>query len=153
MTPAYIQPWTDPDDGESSPTLIFHRAAGEGIRYPDDVVHLLNAGGVKTGTLRARNPITHDQWWIPVVALAAAGAPYAKALASVIQTWLKERKGRQVRLENGSSRITADTAADAERLLVALTKHEKQLRTFHVTKGQKPPAKKAAGRRKKSHES
>ena len=147
MTPAYIQPWTDPDDSETAPTLVFYRAAGEGIRYPDDVIDLLNAEGVKTGMLRARNPITHDQWWIPVVALAAAGAPYAKALASVIQTWLKERKGRQVRLANGSSRITANTAADAEHLLTALTKHEKQLCALHVTKARKPLAKKATAKR------
>jgi hypothetical protein len=150
-TLAHIQPWTDPEERKCGPTLVFYRAAGEGIRYPDDVVNLLNAEGVETGMLRARNPVTHDQWWIPVAALAAAGAPYAKALASVIQTWLKERKGRQVRLENGRSRITANTAADAERLLVALTKHEKQLGTLHVTKARRPTAKKTTPKRTKKH--
>jgi hypothetical protein len=138
-------------DRDTSPTLVFYRAVGEGIRYPDDVVSLLNAQGVETGRLSGRNPITHDQWWIPVTALAAAGAPYAKALASVIQTWLKERKGRQVRLENGRSRITAITVADAERMLVALTKHEKQLGAVHVTKAKKPPAKKTPVERAKRH--
>ena len=140
---------TDPEEGEICPTLVFYRAAGEGIRYPDDVVNLLNAKGVQTGRLTSRNPITHDQWWIPVTAVAAAGAPYAKALVSVIQTSLKERKGRQVRLENGRSRITANTTADVERLLAAMTKHEKQLRAFHVTKARKPPARKARATRKK----
>ena len=71
--------------------VLFCRAAGEGIRVPDDVVDLLNDEGVQTGSLTGRNPITHDQWWIPIATLAAAGAPYAKALGSVILTWLKER--------------------------------------------------------------
>jgi hypothetical protein len=137
-----IRPWTDPNERKTGPMLVFYRAAGEGVQYPDDVVNLLNAEGVKTGMLRARNPVTHDQWWIPVVALAAAGAPYAKALASVIQTWLKEQRGRQVRLENGRSKVTANTAADAERLLAALTKHAKRLGTVHVTKARKLAAKK-----------
>ena len=66
--------------------------------------------------------------------LAAADAPYAKALLAIIRTWLKERKGRQVRIENGRSRITANTPEDAIRMLAALTKHEKQLRLVHVTK-------------------
>ncbi len=127
-------------DIDTGPTLAFHRAAREGIRYPDDVVALLAAEGVKTGMLRARNPITHDQWWIPVMEATKAGVPYAVALAAVIRTWLKERKGRQVRLRNGTTSITANTAADAERLLAALAKHEKQLRTLHVTKALKPKA-------------
>ena len=127
--------------------LVFYRAANEGIRYPDDVVGLLKAQGVHTGRLTGRNPITHDQWWIPVTALAAAGAPYAKALASVIQTWLKERKGRQVRLENGRSRVTANTSADAERLLAALTRHEKQIAGLHVTKARKARVKNATPER------
>jgi hypothetical protein len=138
-------------DRDSSPALVFCRAVGEGIHYPDDVVSLLNAQGVETGRLSGRNPITHDQWWIPVTALAAAGAPYAKALASVIQTWLKERKGRQVRLDNGRSRITANTVADAERMLLALTKHEKQLGAVHVTKARKPAAQKTPVKRAKRH--
>lgn len=148
-TSAHIQPLTDPEELKASPTLVFYRAAGEGIRHPDDVVNLLNAEGIATGMLRARNPVTHDQWWIPVAALTAAGAPYAKALASVIQTWLKERKGRQVRLENGRSRITANTPADAERLLVAVAKHEKQLGDLHVTNARRSTAKKTTAKRTK----
>ena len=140
----------EPPHRTGSATFVFYRAAGEGIRHPADVVELLNASGIQTGTLRARNPITHDQWWIPVTALAAVAAPYAKALASVAKTWIKERKGRQVRLENGRSKITANTAADAERLLAALTKHEKQLGLLHVTKARQPPAKAAEKRKKKS---
>ncbi len=133
--------------------LVFHRAAGEGIRHPSDVVELLNAEGIETGTLRARNPITHDQWWIPVVDLAKAGTPYAIALAAVVRTWLKERKGRQVRLQNGRSKIIANTVADAERLLAALTKQEKQLGPLRVTKALVPATKKkgvtkAASKRK-----
>lgn len=150
MTPPQVRKLTDPEDEEIGPTLVFYRAAGEGIRYPDDVVNLLNAEGVQTGRLTGRNPITHDQWWIPITALAAAGAPYVKALVSVIQTWLKEQKGRQVRLENGRSRVAANTAADAERLLAALTKHEKQLGALHVTKARKPPARKAPAQRTKN---
>ena len=65
-----------------------------------------------------------------------------EGLASVIQTWLKERKGRQVR-----SRITANTVADAERMLLALTKHEKQLGAVHVTKARKPAARKTPVKR------
>jgi hypothetical protein len=149
MPPPRVQKLTDPQEGEIGLTLVFYRAASEGIRYPDDVVNMLNAEGVQTGRLTGRNPITHDQWWIPVTALAAAGAPYAKALVSVIQTWLKERKGRQVRLETGRSRVTANTAADAERLLAALTKHENQLGGLHVTKARKQPARKARAKRKK----
>lgn len=149
MTPPQVQKLIDPEDEKIGPKLVFYRAAGEGVRYPDDVVNLLNTEGVQTGRLTGRNPITHDQWWIPVAALAAAGAPYAKALASVIQTWLKERKGRQVRLENGTSRVTANTAEDAERLLVALTMHEQQLEGLQVTKGRKSPAKKAPAKRTK----
>lgn len=137
------------DDHETGPKLVFHRASGEGLRYPDDLVALLNAEGVKTGMLRARNPITHDQWWIPVTALAAAGAPYARALASVIRTWLKERKGRQVRLQNGTSTVTANTAAEAERLLTALTKHAKHLDALHVTKARRLRPSKAASNRVK----
>jgi hypothetical protein len=107
--------FTAADQQLAADTLVFYRAADEGIRHPSDVVDLLNAEGIETGTLRARNPITHDQWWIPVVDLAKAGTPYVIALAAVVRTWLKERKGRQVRLENGRSKITASTVADAER--------------------------------------
>jgi hypothetical protein len=137
-------------DRDSSPTLVFHRAAREGIRYPDDVVALLDAEGVKTGMLRARNPITHDQWWIPFMEAAKAGVPYAVALAAVIRAWLKERKGRQVKLQNGRTSITANTVADAERLLKALAKHEKQLDALQVTRARKPqPRKTFAKPRKK----
>lgn len=142
----------EPPHRTGSATLVFYRAARESVRHPGDVVQLLKVEGIETGTLRARNPITHDQWWIPVTVLAAAAAPYAKALASVAVAWIKERKGRQVRLENGRSRITANTAADAERLLAALTKHEKQLGLLHVTKARQSPAKRkvAAKQKKKS---
>jgi hypothetical protein len=149
MTPPQVQKLTDPEDEEIGPKLVFYRAAGEGIRYSDHVVNLLNAESVQAGRLTGGNPITHDQWWIPLAALAAAGAPYAKALASVTQTWLKERKGRQVRLENATSRVTANTAADAERLLVALTKHEKEPEGLQVTKARKSPARKAPAKRTK----
>jgi hypothetical protein len=61
-----------------------------------------------------------------------------------------KRRGRQVRLENGRSRITANSVADAEKLLAALTKHEKQLGLLHVTKARQPATeKKAAAKRKK----
>jgi hypothetical protein len=134
----------DFDDSHSDTglTLAFHRAAREGIGYPDDVVALLDAEGVKTGRLRARNPIMHDQWWIPVVEAAKAGVPYADALAAVIRTWLKERKGRQVRLQIGRTSITANTVADAERLLKALAKHEKQLDALQVARARKPQPRK-----------
>jgi hypothetical protein len=90
---------------------------------------------------------------IPVVDLAKAGTPYAIALAAVARTWLKERKGRQVRLENGRSKIIANTVADAERLLAALTKQEKQLGPLRVSKALVPATKKkgvtkAASKRK-----
>ena len=85
--------------GSGTATLIFYRAAGEGLRHPEDVASLLQDEGIKTGNLRARNPITHDQWWIPVSILATAVAPYARALASVVQTWIKETKGRKVVLK------------------------------------------------------
>jgi hypothetical protein len=68
-TVALAREFGDSDSG-TGPTLVFHRAAREGIRYPDDVVALLDAERVKTGMLRARNPITHDQWWIPVMEAA-----------------------------------------------------------------------------------
>ena len=150
MTPRpFVERAANFDDMETGPSLVFYRAKGEGIRYPDDVVSLLKTQGVQTGRLTARNPITHDQWWIPVTALAAAGAPYAKALASVIRAWLKARKGRQVRLENGRTKITANTSADAERLLVALTRHEKEIAALHITKAGKKQVKKATSRRTK----
>ncbi len=138
-------------DGDG-PTLVFYRSPREEGRSPGDVVSLLKSEGVKTGVLRTQNPPTGD-WWIPMIGLAAAGVPYAKALASVVQTWLKERKGRQVRIENGRSRITANTPEDAIRILAALTKHEKQLRLVHITKAipatKKLPAKKATKKRPK----
>jgi len=123
-------------------SLVFYRAASEGLRHPGDVVALLQNEGIKTGTLRARNPITHDQWWIPVTALAMAGRPYGKALASVVQTWLKERKGRRVELQYGSWKV-AGTPADAERLLRAIAKHEKELGPLHIA-GSKAVVKKSA---------
>jgi hypothetical protein len=127
------------------PTLVFHRAEGEGMRAPSDVVSLLRAEGLETGTLRARNPITHDHWWIPIIKEAA---PYAIALGAVIRSWLKERKGRQVKLENGRFKITANTPADIERLLRALTKHERNLGPVQVTKAASRKASaKPAGRK------
>lgn len=134
----------DPPHREGPAMLSFHLAPREEAHDPSDVVALLKAEGIRTGILRARNPITDNEWWIPVTALAAAAAPYAKALASVAIAWLKERRGRQVRLENGRSKVTANSAADAERLLVALTKHEEQLGLLHVTKARKKLAKKKA---------
>jgi hypothetical protein len=130
--------------GSGDATLVFYRAASEGLRHPGDVVSLLQDEGIKAGTLRARNPITHDQWWIPVTALAASGAPYAKALASVVRAWLKERKGRRVELKYGRSKITG-TPADTERLFRAIAKHEKELGRLHVT-GSKAAVKKTAAR-------
>jgi|ERR1035438_1080834 hypothetical protein len=133
----------EPDhQGTGDATLVFYRSAAEGLRHPGDVVSLLQNEGIQTGTLRARNPITHDQWWIPVSVLATAGAPYAKALASVVQTWLKERKGRRVELKFGSSKITG-TPADTERLFRAIAKHGKELGPVHVT-GSKATVKKSA---------
>lgn len=139
----------EPPHRTGSATLVFHLAVREHVRHPDDVIELLTAAGITTGTIRVRNPITHDQWWIPVTALAAAGALYAKALASVAKAWLKERRGRQVRLENGRSRVTANSAADAERLLSALTKHEKQLGLLQVAKARPARAKKKKAKGKK----
>ena len=132
--------------GTGRATLIFHRAPGEGIRSPSDVASLLNDAGIETGTPRGRNPVTHDQWWIPVSVVAAAGVPYVKAMASVIQTWLKARPGRQVRLENGRIKITANTADDAVRILAALNRHEKQLGPLQVARAKKSPPKKIAGK-------
>jgi hypothetical protein len=126
-------------------SLVFYRAAGEGLRHPGDFVALLENEGIKTGTLRARNPITHDQWWIPIAALAMAGRPFAKGLASVVQTWLKERKGRRVELQYGSLKV-AGTPADAERLLRAIAKHEKVLGPLHIA-GSKAVLKKSATRK------
>ena len=136
----------EPDhQGTGDATLVFYRSAAEGLRHPGDVVSLLQNEGIQTGTLRARNPITHDQWWIPVTALAAAGAPYAKAVASVVQTWLRQRKGRRVELKYGSSKITG-TVADTERLFRAITKHGKELGLLHVT-GSNSAVKKTVARK------
>jgi hypothetical protein len=134
------------DDREARSALVFYRAADEGIRSPGDVVSLLKRKGIRTGILRARNPITHDQWWIPVV--AAAGVPYFQALASVIRAWLKERSGRKVKLETARLKISAGTPAEVERLLAAIAKHEKPPDLLHVTKAAlKAPAKKNARKR------
>ena len=134
-------------DDSDGPTLVFYRSPREEGRSPDDVVSLLKSEGIKTGVRRTQNPPT-GEWWIPLIGLAKANAPYAVALAAVIRTWLKERKGRQVKIENGRSKITANNPEDAVRMLAALTKHEKQLRLAHVTKARpaakKLPAKKAA---------
>ena len=143
----------EPPHREGPATLVFHLAAREHVRDPGDLVALLKAAGIKTGMIRARNPLPSDQWWIPVTALAAAASPYAKALASVAKAWLKERRGRQVRLENGRSRVTANSAADAERLLAALTKHEEQLGLLQVRKSRKTPAKRKAAPKKKKKKS
>ena len=127
------------------PTLVFYRALSEGIRAPSDVVALLRAEGLETGTLRARNPITHDHWWIPIIKEVA---PYAIALGAVIRAWLKERKGRQVKLENGKLKICANTTADVERLLRALAEHERNPGAVQVTKAvsRKASAKRALKR-------
>lgn len=141
----------DDDDGDG-PTLVFYRSPREEGRSPDDVVSLLKSEGVKTGIRRTQNPPT-GEWWIPLIGLAKANAPYAVALGAVIRTWLRERKGRQVKIENGRSKITANNPDDAIRMLAALTKHEKQLRLVHVTKAKpaakKLPAKKAIKKRPK----
>jgi hypothetical protein len=133
------------EEDRPQPTLVFYRARGEGIRAPSDVVSRLRAEGLETGTLRTQNPITHDHWWIPIIKDAT---PYAIALGAVIRAWLQERKGRQVKLANGKLKITANTAADAERPLFALTKHEKSLGPVQVTKAanRKSPAKRAVGK-------
>ena len=143
------EPKPEPPHREGPAMLSFHLAPREEAHDPSDVVALLKAEGIRTGILRARNPITDNEWWIPVTALAAAAAPYAKALASVAIAWLKERRGRQVRLENGRSKVTANSVADAERLLAALTKHEEELGLLHVSKARKPAKKKAAAKKKK----
>jgi hypothetical protein len=44
-------------------------------------------------------------------------------------------------------KIIANSVADAERLLVALTKHEKQLGPLYVTKGLHPATKKKAAKK------
>ena len=141
-------PFDDDDSDGDGPTLVFYRSPREEGRGPGDVVSLLKSEGVKTGVLRTQNPPT-GEWWIPLIGLATAGPPYAKLLAAVIQTWLKERKGRQVKI----GRITANKPDDAIRMLAALTKHEKQLRLAHVTKAKpavkKLPAKKATKKRPK----
>ena len=82
-----------------------------------------------------------------VVDLAKAGTPYAIALAAVVRTWLKERKGRQVRLENGRSKIIANTVAGAERLLAALIKYEEQLGPLHVSKALQSATKRKAAKK------
>jgi leucyl aminopeptidase (aminopeptidase T) len=57
----------------------------------------------------------------------------------------------QVRLANGGSKVTVNSAADAERLLAALTKHEKELGLLQVTKAwnTKPRKRKASAKRKR----
>ncbi len=143
----------EPSHRTGSATLVFHTAAREDVHDPHGLVELLTAAGIRTGTIRVRNPIMHDQWWIPVTAVAAAGAPYAKALASVVKDWLKQRRSRQVRLESGRSKVTANSAADAERLLAALTKHEKEIGPLQVAKAPKKRAKKKAAAKKKTGKS
>jgi hypothetical protein len=151
IPPPHVERLASTDETESGPKIVFYRAEGEVIRYPDDVVSLLTAQRIQTGGLVGRNPITHDQWWIPVAALVAAGAPYAKALTFVVQAWLKERKGRQVRLEIGKLRITANTVTEAERLLAALNKHAKQIDGLQVTKARKRLAKRARAKTTGKH--
>jgi hypothetical protein len=126
--------------------LVFYRAPGEPIRPPADLVSLLRNEGLQTGTIQARNPTTHDQWWVPVVGFATLGLPYvAKAFAAVIQSWMKERRGRQVTV--GKLRITGYKPADVERIVRALSKQERGLSLLHVTKA-KPPRRSVA---KKDH--
>ena len=135
---------------ERGPALFFYRASGEAIRSPSDVLALLTAEGFEMGALRARNPVTHDQWWIPILPAAKAGLPYAVALGAVIRSWLKERKRRQVRLEIGRIKISAATPADLDRILVTLGKHGDTLTTLQVSGANSPPklpARKAAKKR------
>jgi hypothetical protein len=142
----------EPPMRAGSATLVFHTAAREDVHDPNGLVELLKAEGIRTGTIRVRNPITPDQWWIPVTAITAlahAARPYATALASVIKAWLKQRRGRQVQLQSGNVKVTANSAADAEQLLAALAKHEKELGSLQVAKAPKKKAKKKTAAKKK----
>jgi hypothetical protein len=93
-----IQPEIIDPNEKPQPTLVFYRGPGEGIQYPEDLLSLLKDQRLKTGILRARNPVSHDQWWIPIVHLTKSGVPYVVALAAVARAWLKEKKHRQVKL-------------------------------------------------------
>ena len=128
-------------DDVAGPKLVFYRASNEGIRSPQDVVLLLEREGIEPGIIRARNPATHDQWWVPLVDIAETGTPYALALGAVIRGWLKRRNGRQVRFELGSLKISANTVAEVESMLSTLAKHHRKLSSIHVTKAQ-PKSKK-----------
>jgi hypothetical protein len=121
------------------PTLIFCRAQGEAICLIEDVISLLENEGIATGAIRARNPMTHDQSWISLLGIAKAGVPYAIALGAVIRHWLKERTGRRVKLEKGSLKIHASSAADVESMLGMLVKYERKLGSLHITSAQSEP--------------
>jgi hypothetical protein len=51
MAPPQVEQVTELDDTRSDLSLVFCRAAREGIHYPDDVVGLLKSQGIQTGTL------------------------------------------------------------------------------------------------------
>ena len=74
----------EPAQRAGGATLVFHCAAREDVHDPNNLVALLDAEGIRTGTIRVRNPIGFDQWFIPITSVGAlaAGVPYAKALAS-----------------------------------------------------------------------
>jgi hypothetical protein len=81
-----------------------------------------------------KNPITHDQWWVTGISIAKTGVPYVIALGAVLRTWLKERKGRQIRLETKSVKISANSVKEVELILKKLVKYETNLESIHVTK-------------------
>jgi len=55
MPPPNVECVAEFGDMETSPALVFYRAAGEVTRYPDDIVSLLKSQGLQTGTLTGRN--------------------------------------------------------------------------------------------------
>ena len=138
----------EPAERDGRATLVFHCAAREDVHDPNNLVALLKAEGLRTGTVRVRNPIGFDHWFIPVTALAA-GVPYATALASVAKAWLKERRGRHVELQSGKTKVKASSVAEAKQLLAALVKHEKEIGPLQVAKAPKKAKKKVAAKKKK----
>jgi hypothetical protein len=115
------------------PILILSRASEEGVRSPGDIVSLLEAGGFVTGRIVGRNPVTHDQWWVTGISVAKTGVPYVVALGAVLRTWLKERKGRRIKLETKSVKISANNVKEVELILKKLAKYEK-VESIQVTK-------------------
>jgi len=84
---------------------------------------------------------------------AKAGLPYAVALGTVIRSWLKECKRRQVRPEIGNVKITVGTPADLDRVLATLGKHGDTLTMLQVSganSAPKLPAKRAAKKKRVS---